>query len=63
MYESELGNGFHGWIALTDAYAAQIEQKRIGHITNTPQLSVLAKGLQKVCAAFERVRLPEAQFH
>jgi len=63
MYESELGNGFHRWIALTDAYAAQIEQKRIGHITNTPQLSVLAKGLQKVCAAFERVRLPEAQFH
>ncbi len=63
MYESELGNGFQRWIALTDAYAAQIEQKRIGYITNTPQLSVLANGLQKVCAAFERVRFPEAQLH
>lgn len=63
MYESELGNGFQRWIALTDAYAAQIEQKRIGQITNTPQLSVLASGLQKVCAAFDRVRSPDEQLH
>lgn len=63
MYESELGNGFQRWIALTDAYAAQIEQKRIGQITNPTQLSVLASGLQKVCSAFVRVRNPDPLLH
>lgn len=52
MYESQIGNNFQRWIALTDAYAQQIERRRIDQFANQKRLSVMAVGLQRIGQAF-----------
>lgn len=56
--DMQIGNDLQRWIALTDAYARQIEQKRIQQVSNPKQLSAMADSLQKVSTAFERWRRP-----
>ena len=56
MYELQMGNELQRWIALTDAYAQQIEQQRIRQSVSRTQLSVMARGLQKVSNAFAQAQ-------